>query len=194
MKKGKSYTVAYRRKREGRTNYRARIKLLSSDKNRVVLRKGINNFVIQIIEHHLKGDKVLVSSHTRELIKYGWKSHRGNISSAYLTGLLCGIKAKKKGIKSGVTDVGFFRIVKGSCIFAAIKGLRDSGFAIAASEDFFPNQDRISGKHIQEFASKIKGSPLYNIQFSNLIKNGLKPEEFTRHFDEIKGKVLANDK
>ena len=120
MKLGKAYTLGYRRKRENKTDYRARIKLLSSGKSRVVIRKMLNNYIVQIIDYYPEGDKILISSSTRELLKYGWKAHRGNLSAAYLVGFLCGKKAKKKGIKSGILDLGFHRIVKGSSIFAIL--------------------------------------------------------------------------
>jgi len=147
MKMGKAYTLKFRRKREGRTDYRSRLSLLVAGKLRVVLRKGINNFTVQMIKFEAKGDKVVVSASSRELLKYGWKAHRGNLSSAYLTAFLCGLKAKKQGIKSGVVDLGLFSIVKGSSFFSAIKGLVDSGFDVPVGANAFPKEERIKGKY-----------------------------------------------
>ena len=45
-----------------------------------------------------------------------------NIPAAYLTGYLCGLRARKKGIKKAVLDLGLERVVKGSRIFAALAG------------------------------------------------------------------------
>ncbi len=190
MKQGKAYTLNFRRKRAGKTNYKSRLKLLSSGSLRAVLRRRLNNFTVQIVRYESAGDKTVVSSNTRELLKYGWKGHRGNISSAYLAGLLCGLKAKKKGVTSGVVDLGVYRAVLGSSFFAAAKGLIDSGFKISVGESVLPSDDRISGKHIQDYASKIKGKDSYNKQFSSYIKSGLKPEEITKHFEEVKKKIL----
>jgi len=192
MKNGKAYTLNFRRKREGKTDYRSRLKLISSRKPRVVLRRRLNNFSVQIVKFENTGDKVLVSVHTRELIKYGWKGHRGNISAAYLAGLLCGIKAKKKGIGSGVADFGVFRVVSGSSFFAVLKGLKDSGFDIAVGEKALPDESRISGKHIEAYASLIKGKEIYNKQFSHYLKAGLKPEELSKHFEEVKKKIIKD--
>jgi large subunit ribosomal protein L18 len=193
MKAGKAYTLAYRRKREGKTDYRARLKFLASGKNRVVLRRTLNNFYVQIVEYFPEGDKVLVSASTRGLLKFGWKGHRGNLSSSYLTGLLCGLKAKKMNIKSGIVDLGFFRVVRGSSLFAAVKGLKDSGFDISASEKMFPSVERIEGKHIEEYAASIKNKEEYKKLFSSYIKSGLSPEKFSKHFQDVKEKLISND-
>ncbi len=191
MKQGKAYTLNIKRKREGKTDYRLRKNLLISGKIRIVVRKKLNNVTIQLINFYPQGDKTLVSAHTRELIKFGWKSHKGNLSSAYLVGLLCGIKAKKKGLSSGVPDFGLSRIVGGSGYFAVIKGLKDSGFDVPVGDKVLPSDDRIKGKHIEDYASKLKGKPNYEKQFSLYLKSGFKPEDFTKHFEEVKNKILV---
>src|SRR3989338_1345804 len=128
MKKGKAYTVKYRRKREGRTDYRSRLNLLSSRKLRVVIRRTLSNITIQITQYDSKGDKILISADSKELTKFEWKVHRGNLSSAYLTGYLCVLKAKKDKLKEGILDIGLRRAIPQSSFFAAAKGLLDAGF------------------------------------------------------------------
>ena len=190
MKKGRVYTLDYRRKRKGKTNYRTRLKLLASGKSRVIVRRMLNNIGMQLVNFESKGDKILVSCNSRELLKYGWKGHRGNISSAYLIGLLCGFKAKKKGINTGVADFGIYRSVQGSGLFAALKGLLDAGFSINVGKEVLPADNRISGKHIESYAAHLKGKPEYEKQFSQYLKSGLKPEEFSKHFEEVKKKII----
>ncbi len=188
MKKGKSFNLHFRRKREGKTDYRSRLNLLTSGKPRIVIRRMLNNFSVQIVNYNGKMDTVLLSSSSRELLKYGWKGHRGNLPSAYLTGFLCGLKAKKKGITSGVSDLGVARVVKGSSIFASMKGLKDAGFNLPVREDFLPSEDRIMGKHIAEYAKKLgqkSGS-----QFSVYLKSKLPVNDFSLHFLEVKKKIL----
>ena len=192
MKKGKAYTLNFRRKREGKTDYKSRLKLLSSNKVRIVLRKRLNNFSVQFVKYENQGDKILVSAYSRSLMKHGWKGHRGNLSTAYLVGLLCGLKAKKKGINNGVVDLGLYRVVAGSNLFAALKGLLDAGIEFAVGENSLPSEDRISGKHIDQYASHLKGKEIYNKQFSKYLKSGLKPEEFSKHFEEVKKKILKD--
>ncbi len=189
MKHGKAYTLDYRRKRAGRTNYKKRLTLLSSRKLRIVVRRMLNNVIVQIVQYDKSGDKVLVSAHTRELLKYGWKGHKGNLSAAYLVGLLCGLKAKKKGLNAGVLDLGLNRAITGSGFFAVAKGLKDSKFDVSVSEDVLPDENRVMGKHIDEYATKLKGKKEYEKQFSKYIKSGLKPEDFSKHVAEVKSKI-----
>ena len=188
--KTKAYTLKYRRIREGKTNYKSRLKLLSSSMFRAVVRKGINNFSVQIIEFGEKGDKALVSVHSRELLKYGWKGHRGNLPSAYLSGYLCGLKALKKKINNCVLDIGLNRAIGKSSLFAVVKGLRDAGVNIPCSEEVLPSNDMINGKNIADYAVHLgKNKEIYEKQFSKYLKEGIKPEEITKYFSEVKKKI-----
>src|SRR3989344_1353944 len=125
--KSKHYTQAYRRKLEHKTNYARRLKLLKSNKPRLVIRRYLNSITVQLIKYQPKGDIILASAHSNNLKKLGWKYHLGNIPSAYLTGLLCGVKCKGKKIDDAVLDVGFSRSIKNSVIYAVLKGVLDSG-------------------------------------------------------------------
>ena len=91
------YNVAKRRKRQGKTNYRKRLKLLKSGELRLVVRPSLKRISAQLIEFHPSGDKVIVAANSIELEKLGWNYGKGNIPAAYLTGLLIGTKAKNKG-------------------------------------------------------------------------------------------------
>ncbi len=186
----KSYTVKYRRKREGKTDYKLRLKLLVSKRQRIVVRKMLNNFSVQFVELDKKGDKTVVSSHSRELLKYGWKGHRGNIPSAYLVGYLCGLKAKKNGLVDGVVDFGLAGVVRGSSFFGAIKGLVDAGIKVNCSTQSFPSEDTINCGAIASYARELSNNKdLYLRQFSSYIKLGIKPEELSKYFEEVKKKI-----
>ena len=80
-----TFTVRFRRRREGVTDYRKRLKILKSEKPRLIVRKSLNNVVVQFAEYDMKGDKVMLSAHSKELAKLGWSGNRGNIPAAYLT-------------------------------------------------------------------------------------------------------------
>ncbi|MBS3175141.1 50S ribosomal protein L18 [Candidatus Woesearchaeota archaeon] len=189
MKKG--YTVKFRRKREGKTDYRSRLKLLASNKSRIVVRRSLRNVMVQFTDLGEKGDKTLVVGHSRELLQYGWKSHKGNIPSAYLVGYLAGLKAKKEGIKDGVLDLGLSKAVKGSSFFSAIKGVIDAGINVNCSKEILPDEDTIKGKKIADYAKSLSNNKdLYSKQFSNYLKIGLKPEDFTKNFEEAKKKII----
>ena len=107
MATGPRYRVPFRRRREGKTDYRARRTLVLSRVPRLVVRLTLKNAIIQVIEAEAIGDKVSVSAHSHELAKtYGWLSNNGNIPTAYLTGLLCGFKAKANGVEKAFLDIG----------------------------------------------------------------------------------------
>jgi large subunit ribosomal protein L18 len=149
MKMGPRFNVKPRRRREGRTDYRRRLSLLRSDKVRLVVRKTLNNTIIQFVEYNERGDKILASAHSKELKKkYGWKFSTATTPAAYLTGLLAGKKAKDKGIGECVFDIGRHPPVKGSRVFASLKGITDSGIDCPHSEEKIPGEDRIMGKHL----------------------------------------------
>jgi large subunit ribosomal protein L18 len=190
MVKDKIQEVPLRRKREKKTNYKKRIALLKSGKPRLVVRKSLSNINAQIIEYKPEGDNVLVSANSRELLKMGYKMNRGNITSAYFTGMLLGQKAKKKNIKEAVLDIGLNKRIKGSKIYAVLKGVVDSGINIPCSKEIFPSKERIEGEHIADYAEKLKkeNKDAYQKQFSLLIKN--KVEDIKKHINETKEKIM----
>lgn len=190
MRKGKIFTVPFRRKREGRTYYKKRLKILMSNKYRFVIRKSLRNFQASIIEYNPKGDKVLFTVNTKSLEKLGWKGDTGNLPSAYLIGLITGKKAIGKGVKDAVLDLGFNNSVKGSRLYAALAGVIDSGLKVPFNPDVLPSKDRISGEHIAKYAHLLRSDKTkYDKQFSNYIKKGLSPEDIVQHFKELKGKI-----
>ena len=146
--------MAYKRKMNGKTDYKHRLNLLKSGKLRLVIRKALNNILLQVVKYEPNGDKILTSVHSSSLKKYGWDLHRGNLPSAYLAGLLCGKLAKEKNVEETNLDLGLAKSVKGSVQYAAVKGFIDSGVKVPCSEDVFPNVDRIEGKNISEEVNK----------------------------------------
>jgi len=143
----KVFTVPFRRKQEGKTDYKARLSLLKSGKLRLVVRKSNLHIIAQLIEYGDKGDKIIISASSTELKKYGWTKNTGNIPAAYLVGLLI---AKKAGNKEAILDLGLQSPIKNTRLFAVLKGAIDGGLNINASETVFPTQDRLEGKHIDD--------------------------------------------
>ena len=193
MAYGPSYKVDYRRKRKGLTNYKKRLKLLSSGMPRFVVRKSNNATTCQIILYAENGDKTLVSASSLDLKKYGYKGHTGNIPAAYLTGLVCGLKAKKGKIKNVILDIGLYRSTKGSNIYAAVKGAVDGGLNIPFDEKVIPQERRIKGHHIEDYAKvlKAKEPERYERLFSEMIQRKLEPERMVEHFEEIKKRIIS---
>jgi len=104
----KRYQVKYRRRREGKTDYRARKRLITQYKNkyntpryRLVVRFSNKEIVTQIAFAKIAGDHVLAAAYSHELKRYGLKVGFANYSSAYATGLLL---ARRLLTKLGLAD------------------------------------------------------------------------------------------
>ncbi len=151
MASGPRYRVPFRRRREGLTNYRFRRSILRGGVPRAVVRKSLNQTTAQIIEFGIEGDRILVSALGNDLKKMGWKWSNSNIPASYLTGYLLGVRALDKGIKEAVLDINMERPIKGSKIFACLKGMIDAGLDVPyGDEEIFPPEDRLKGTHIDE--------------------------------------------
>ncbi|MED6217982.1 60S ribosomal protein L5 [Stylosanthes scabra] len=91
----KRYQVKFKRRREGKTDYRARIRLINQDKNkyntpkyRFVVRFTNKDIVAQITSASIAGDIVLAAAYAHELPRYGLEVGLTNYAAAYCTGLL----------------------------------------------------------------------------------------------------------
>lgn len=166
--KGKNYTVGFHRKIEGKTNYKKRLKILKARKTRLVIRKSLNNINIQFVNFDVGGDKIIASANSHELKKYNWKFSFGNIPASYLTGYLSGLKAKSKGIKEAILDLGLQS--PSGRLYAALKGVLDAGVSVPHSKEIIPDEKRIFGLHITEYAKKAAGNQFLKMKPEN-IKN-----------------------
>ncbi|MCK4335905.1 MAG: 50S ribosomal protein L18 [Candidatus Aenigmarchaeota archaeon] len=181
----------HRRKREGKTDYRVRLSLLKSRKPRLVVRKSLNNVICQIVKFDPEGDRVVVSADSKELKKFGWKFHCGNVPSAYLTGLLCAEKAKKHKVSEAILDIGLYESTPGNRLYSALKGAVDGGLEVHHSEDVLPKPERLAGQHISEYAGKLKssGPTKYRKVFSSYKKSKLDPKDMPKIFEQTKKKI-----
>jgi len=91
----KRYQVQYRRRREAKTDYRARKRLVAQDKNkynspkyRLVVRLSNKDITCQIAYAKLEGDFILAAAYSHELKRYGMSVGLTNYAAAYATGLL----------------------------------------------------------------------------------------------------------
>ena len=143
--------MPFRRKKAGKTNYKKRIAYLTSGLPRLVIRKSLKNIIAQIVIYEPKGDKIVVSTSSADLKKNGWKLSGSNTPAAYLVGYLIGKKAKDAKVTKAILDLGFYDLIKGSKIYAAVKGAVDAGLDVPHDKKIFPSEDRISGKHISDY-------------------------------------------
>ena len=191
MRNNNTYTVQFRRKREGLTDYRKRLKLLVSNKPRLVVRRSLSNIQAAIIEYNKIGDIVKAAAHSSSLKKFGWKYSLGNIPSAYLVGFMLGKKAKKLNLEEAVLDIGLNKSVKGSKIYAVLAGVLDAGIKIPHSKEVLPSKERIMGKHILTYADKLKkedqGS--FKKQFGVHVKGNVDLSGILNNFEETKKSI-----
>jgi large subunit ribosomal protein L18 len=193
MAYGPSYRVAFRRRREGKTDYQQRRSLVLSGLPRMVVRGSLRSVSVQLAKAEVGGDKILVSATSKELSKnYGWQGGRGNLPAAYLTGLICGYKAVAGGVKEAVLDLGLRAPTKGSLVFATLKGILDAGVAIPHDEKKLPDEKRIQGQHISDYAKQLATTPeVYQRRFTEQLSKGLRPEDTVEHFAQVKEKISS---
>lgn len=188
MAQGSKYKVPFRRRREGKTNYATRMKLVDLNKFRLVIRISNANVIAQIINVGDNGDETVVSAHSKELQKMGWLGGTSNTSATYLTAYLCAKKALDKGVNHAVLDIGLKSSIKGSKVFAALKGANDAGLDIPYGESIIPEKSRINGEHVAEYTKYLDDSEMKK-QFSKYLERGLQPTDLPNHFEEIKNKI-----
>jgi len=128
--------------------------MLKGNQLRLVVRRSLKYITAQIVKYEKDGDKTLVSVSTKELKKRGWKGYGNNIPAGYLVGLLIGKEAKKAKIESAIFDIGLNN-TNSNVLFAILKGAVDSGLNVPHSEDLYPKQERIEGKHISDDVNKM---------------------------------------
>ena len=149
-------TIRYRRKRDGKTNYKKRLSLLKSRENRLTIRKTNTQIILQIIKYETDGDKPLITVQSNQLKKQGWKHSTKNLPAAYLAGLMLAKKAQEKGIKKAILDIGLQTPMKGNRIYSALKGVIDGGLEVPANEEIFPPENRLKGEHVSSYLEKHK--------------------------------------
>ncbi len=177
-----------RRKREGKTDYRLRLKLVKSGLPRVVVRRSNKYITVQIVESKLGGDRTLLTVSSKKLISYGWKGGTKNLPAAYLTGLIAGKKAVEMGVKKAIADIGRYSPVPGSRVFAAIKGVIDGGLDVPMSYEAAPSEERLRGEHISAYYQSIPHDGT-TVQFSSLLGEVI--TSLPQHFEEVRSKIIT---
>jgi large subunit ribosomal protein L5e len=97
------FQTKYKRRRQGKTDYYARKRLITQAKNkynapkyRLVVRFTNRDIIMQIVTAEISGDKVFCSAYSHELRAYGIEHGLTNWAAAYATGLLIARRVLKK--------------------------------------------------------------------------------------------------
>jgi large subunit ribosomal protein L18 len=188
-----SYVHTLKRIRTHKTNYRKREALLISKLDFVTIKISNQNVIAQVLKPEIQGDIVRVSTHSRELRRYGWKGSLNSLPACFLVGLVLGRKALEKGVDKAVLYIGNKPFT--SRIAACMKGIVQAGINIPISSESYPTEHRLNGQHIAEYARKIKTEDInkYNKYFSSLLKEGLVPENYQSHVEEITARILKEE-
>lgn len=194
MKSG--YVPLLRRRREGVTDYRSRRRAITSQKVLLVVRVSNKNVSSQFVVPKVSGDSVVASAHSRELLKMGWRGSLKSTPACYLLGMLAGKKAKASGVEQAVLYNGLAPFIKGGRVGALVKGVVEAGVDVPMGEEAFPSADRLSGKAIAAYASKLSSESRddYQREFSGLLKSGFKPEDYPAQFEKVKAAILGGAK
>ncbi len=179
---GPTHQLPLHRRKAGKTDYRKRYRLLLSGEYRLVIRQTNSRSIVQRVAYRATGDETQECVDSFLLRQYGWSNYTGNIPAAYLTGYLFGhLVQQAEEAATMVPDIGVFKPQKGSRIFAALKGIVDSGVAITANSSVFPSDARIRGEHIAECAEAAEG-----LQFQQRKEQA---QRITEDFDQVKQKI-----
>merc|ERR1719378_744896 len=161
------YQVKFRRRQEGKTDYRQRKRLCAQDKNkyqspkyRLVVRFTNTKVICQIAYALVDGDRILCQAQSTELGRYGLTVGLKNYAAAYCTGLLCARRLLQKvgldELYEGNTEVDgevvsteydnktyyVEEVDDEKRPFGALKGAADGGLDVPHSEKRFPGYDR----------------------------------------------------
>jgi len=191
-----SHVPLLRRRREGVTDYRSRKRAITSHKPLLVIRVSNRSVTSQFVKPTVKGDVVLSASHSKELVKLGWHGSSKSTPACYLLGLLAGKKALAAGVKEAVAYNGLVPFIRGSRVAALLKGVVDSGVEVPVGEEAFPDADRLTGKSIADYATKLsrEDKDAYSRTFSALLKSGFNPEAYPAEFERVKATIAGATK
>ena len=145
--------VAKRRRREHKTDYGKRIRLLKSGTPRIVFRRTNKYVIAQYVISEEAKDKIIFGVNSKNLLKYGWpenaKGSLKSITASYLTGYLIGKQIKDKKLKQPIIDFGMIRTLHKTKVYGFLKGIIEAGIEIKCKEEAFPSEQRIKGEHMK---------------------------------------------
>ena len=136
-----------RRRKENKTDYLKRLKLLKGETPRIVFRKTNRYIISEYVVSKEAQDKIVIGLDSRKLNEYGWpKNAQGGLKSttaSYFTGYLTGKTIIKQKLDTPILDAGMNRMIHKNKIYAFLKGMIDAGIKINCEKKCFPQDERI---------------------------------------------------
>jgi large subunit ribosomal protein L5e len=203
----KQYTTKLRRRREGRTDYKARRRMVIQDRNkynspkyRLVVRLTNTNVICQIVSAKMIGDETLCVAFSKDLTRFGAQTGLTNYAACYATGLLVarrlltklGLAAKYQGAKE-VTGKVFEVVREGEEGPRPFKAVLDVGLArtTTGSRVFGCLKGAVDGGlNIPHSASRFPG---WNKEKSELDSEKLRARIFGTHIAEYQRNLMKED-
>uniref|UniRef100_A0A672TXZ5 Ribosomal protein L5 n=1 Tax=Strigops habroptila TaxID=2489341 RepID=A0A672TXZ5_STRHB len=192
----KRYQVKFRRRREGKTDYYARKRLVIQDKNkyntpkyRMIVRVTNRDIICQLLN------------------KFGLdKIYEGQVE---VTGDEYNVESVdgKPGAFTCYLDAGLARTTTGNKVFGALKGAVDGGLSIPHSTKRFPGYDseskefnaevhrkHIMGQNVADYMRYLmeEDEDAYKKQFSQYIKNNLTPDGMEEMYKKAHAAIRDN--
>ena len=188
MRNEAAVNLKFKRRRQSVTNYKKRLALVKGGFDRIVVRQSSRRVLGQIVRYEEKGDKVVASVDSSELVEqYGWPG-RSNRATAYLTGLLLAKKAKAKEGEL-VLDTGLSSPVKDSIPFVFAKGCIDGGLKIVGNIQV--DEAAYAPERMLKYAEALAKSQKDAKHFSAYEKNGAKLESLPELFKAARAKLTS---
>jgi large subunit ribosomal protein L5e len=202
----KQFTTKLRRRREGKTDYKARRRLVIQDRNkynspkyRLVVRVTNTNVICQIISAKMVGDQTLACAYSKELTSFGAKAGLTNYAACYATGLLLarrlltklGLDKKYSGVKEA--DGKVFEVTETEDGPRAFKAVLDVGLArtTTGARVFGALKGAVDGGlNIPHSASRFPG---WNKEKSQLDSEKLRQRIFGTHIAEYQRTLMKED-
>ncbi|KAG5394675.1 hypothetical protein IGI04_024638 [Brassica rapa subsp. trilocularis] len=210
----KRYQVKFRRRRDGKTDYRARIRLINQDKNkfntpkyRYVVRFTNKDIVAQIVSATITGDIVLASAYAHELPRYGLKAGLTNYAAAYCTSLLLARRVLQMlEMDAEYEGNAEIRLILNKYDNESV-GALDGGLDIPHSDKRFAGFNKegknldaevhrkyIYGGHVADYMKLLmEDEPeKYQSHFSNYLKKDLAPENMEEMYKNVHAAIRAD--
>jgi len=147
-----------KRRRQNKTDYLGRLKLLKSRKPRVIFRKTNKYIITQYVTSKQAQDKIILGVTSKDLIEHGWEKDSGSLKSipaSYLTGYLIGKKIIKRKLETPIVDFGMTRVLHKTKVFGFLKGLIDAGVKIDCKKGFPEIKGKVDVEKIKLEIGKI---------------------------------------
>lgn len=186
--------IPFRRKREGKTNYDKRVKLLKSGQIRLFVSYGSKDIRAQAIKFNLKGDEILADATANSLKEFGWNFTCPNLPTSYLFGYYFGKLLMENKVSQVIFDTGIVTPKKGGKYYSFAKGVIDSKISMQINPEVFPSEERINGSHISGYAKKLKENGLYDKRYSYHLKEKIDAEKITDTFNMVLDKIKKSEK